>query len=571
MRGRLIYVTGIPGTGVKNALDKYVAWRCRRGGRAESLPEVISLEHEYLLPLLRPEWVELFGGAREVAVSDLDILDVLQLPKKRLKQGWSEAFCQAAEAATSVMDGGRDVLLTFHAAYYYVENHEYLCCLDFDLLAEQRDIAGPVITLTDDIYDVRARLSDSPRGVFSYRLSELSDLDDLLKLQQILDWRQIEKLVSERLSDFTKEKKHFLFATKHPIQTLDDLLYSEKKVVYLAHPISEVRRQWARGGTQAKDANEVASELSRLTAALRNSVTLLEPTTVDELRFTPTAISVTGGSGETSETILPGPPLTPRWPSTVTPEDILWTPVAKEPTLFRSEGSDDAARPPAGSSGASEVNGADAEVRRQRAYLVKYLEDGVRNQIKSRDFALVEQADALVAFRPVYAGNASGGVRSELDFHERLEAVGQPRATALILHYEEDEMAFGRISLRRFMLGWVRDGTIDGSAAAVHGMSGEELDAAVTRIRSARSNRQAGEILARTLADHGLGIVAPMNGALGDAQAITHRKEQETLGGHLRAQLVSHVARRVGAKGVTVIQDRISATEFAERVAQALV
>ena len=65
-RGRLAYVTGMPGTGVRNALDKYVEW-CGRNGHPD--PLVVALEDDFLVPEAKP----LAARLLEVEERDVDI------------------------------------------------------------------------------------------------------------------------------------------------------------------------------------------------------------------------------------------------------------------------------------------------------------------------------------------------------------------------------------------------------------------------------------------------------------------------------------------------------------------
>jgi hypothetical protein len=564
--GRLILVTGIPGTGVRDALQKYIDWHARIFRGTPLAPTSHSLEDDFLLPRLK--------GAQLIP-GDADIFDALQLPKSLLRDAWTHAFNDLIDSVRPVLQDGRDVFCTFHAVYYYHANHEYISCVNFDLVFQLDVSIGPTITLIDDIYDVRERLSE-PRGLFSYGSADipaLDDLEDLLRLQKILDWRHVETLVSERIASVAKpDFRHFIFATKHPTATFHDLLYSSKPIVYLAHPISEIRRLRRAGGDAQTMADEVSDEISRLTTDLRTNFTLLEPTTIDELRFSTVIANASIRTGEVRTISYPNAPLTERWQSNIPIADTMNSPPQQDPKLFRSETPPDSSEvePAAAVQGALDIS-LDDQSSVNRAQLIKYLDEAIQNQIKSRDFALIEQADGLVAFRPVFRGHASDGVWNELQFHDRLVSINDGRATAVILHFPSDEKDYRRQTLKQRLEQWQKEGKVSGSGDDIASISDRDLDSCVVSVHGSPNDRQAAIALERLITAAGMSMVPPPTGTLGRETAQAARDLADDCGSVLRSILESHIVARRGNPKVTVIQEEMTATEFAELVKRELV
>jgi len=59
--------------------------------------------------------------------------------------------------------------------------------------------------------------------------------------------------------------------------------------------------------------------------------------------------------------------------------------------------------------------------------LLKELDRNIHVQVSSRDHKLVEQSDYLGVYRPCFDGNASRGVRREIDYYLRLKADARPK------------------------------------------------------------------------------------------------------------------------------------------------
>ena len=180
MAGRLYYVTGISGTGIEAGLLKFIG-SPGSGARIRPL-KLIKFEDDFLIPGAR-EYQELLS----VPIEEAGILDVLSLPKPLLKVLWEKTFNAALQNANQIRsEQDSDVVFTFHVCWYHLENREYISCVDFHRIGEPDASAECVITLVDDIYDVKSRLS-APLGLFQPDIvAEQEFLDAVVKLTRIL-------------------------------------------------------------------------------------------------------------------------------------------------------------------------------------------------------------------------------------------------------------------------------------------------------------------------------------------------------------------------------------------------
>lgn len=212
-------------------------------------------------------------------------MEVLLLPKPLLIQLWTKAFDQADQRIRESLASDRPVILTFHGVWFHLGVREYVSGVDFASLANLQVRPDVVFTLIDDIYDIKSRLS-KPNGIFSYPVGEPDEyLTGVLRLLQILDWRNTENVLSSKVAQILNSK-HFVLAVKHPISVFHDLFVgTDKKLVYIAHPISEVRRLLRGDDNERQLAEGIVELIQDLTRRLREQFIVFEPTAIDELRF----------------------------------------------------------------------------------------------------------------------------------------------------------------------------------------------------------------------------------------------------------------------------------------------
>ena len=420
--GRLILVTGIPRTGIGDSLKKYKDW-------AKRSIKIIRLEDDFICKEAAPLVAKVFPG------QPADLPHLLSLPKPCLPKLWRQALAKAIEEVKTHVAKGIDVFLTFHACWYHIGTREYTCCVDLQSLREMQTTPGvpkvhSVITLIDDIYDVKSRLSE-PGGLCSVKWTKDLIVDGILKLLLILDWRAFEAVVSEKIAEAVGPGPCYTVAVKHRLDTFDKLLTPGLPKAYLAHSISQVRKLLSRtsAGEQAR-AEAYQAEVEGVASELRpQKIVLFEPTTIDELRF------ASYGTGDDRKWL---PILTKRW-QPPNDNEILWTrpvlddePFGPEPESWGTSGSTaplfDEAAPVTPRAGAV-------------AALMAAFEQKIRKQINARDHQLVQQSDFVIGYRPFFDGHEAGGVEEELDFHDRLKEVGIPRTRAVVYHPPSDDEA----------------------------------------------------------------------------------------------------------------------------------
>ena len=229
--------------------------------------------------------------------------------------------------------------------------------------------------------------------------------------------------------------------------TFERLLNSHGKTVYLAHPISEIRRMLRAGGERRASAEIIMDDISEIASLLRREVILFEPTTIDELRFE--------YQGTLDQQPVMVPFLRDRWdmPSRAIEDLIFVSPEAFTPPFGAFwEGS------------GNEVGEAlqerhlspdQAQQLKLASPLVRLLYEEIRAQIKARDFTLVEQCDGIAAYRPLLGGHLSGGVKQELIHHSELVQGNIARATTVIYHPVGDETEWGLSILRSLFDAWI--------------------------------------------------------------------------------------------------------------------
>lgn len=548
-KGRLAYITGISGTGVRQALRKYQSW-CSRNGYAA--PLVAGLEDDYLVPLARPYARQL----HKIPDQDVDIIELLTLPKPLLDKLWGEAFDQAISQIAEARGRGEDTILTFHSVWYHLSNREYLSCVDLGRLARDESRVDVVITLVDDIYDVKSRLG-RPRGLFSVPAVNQSDyLDAIIKLLRVLEWRNFETVLSSKIAEICGAH-HYLLGTKHPLVTFHDLVTrAEKGIVYLAHPISQVRRLMRKGGEDADRAEAMIQRVGQLAVALRDNFVVLEPTAIDELRFD-------------NEAVIDGdrivvPKLSWRWPlASVESEDLLWSQVSGTSEPFGHSWEVKAGAIEGKSH--SEWNAQERSELKEAAPLLLTLQENVQMQIKSRDFALVSQADGIVVYRPMFEGHESSGVRLEIDYHDELSKVGLDRALTVVLHPDEDEFALRRELLRDYLRGWCSSGELEGDVADLERLISEITIEDVRLLVESDTDGGAGRSLEELVTKYTLKFVSGQpSGAMGSDQiALARGKERER--GEAVRSLRSYLAGLQSPK-IQVIKEPLSVADFAHRV-----
>ncbi|MBX3267650.1 MAG: hypothetical protein KF831_13200 [Acidobacteria bacterium] len=300
---------------------------------------------------------------------------------------------------TKWKDYDGDIFLKLHSCFYHQLTVEYLCAPNISLLSK----FGPdmIITLTDDVYDVHQRLKETHQIFNRAEAGADTSVGEVLELFRILDWRSnetmIARYIASELSGLHEGKAipHFIFAVKHYLQTLFDLVYRpELPKVYISHPISEIRRLKREG--EDSRADQMISSIEELEKFSSGTMVGFLPTTTDELR-------IDYDLDEKKEQIFK-PSLTERWAAKhyAESENRLHIPPIESENdqvkLWRDEG----------------------DSSDETKTLLRELADRIGKQITTRDYKLVEQSDCLLVFRPCFNGNPSQGVLNEIEYHAKL-------------------------------------------------------------------------------------------------------------------------------------------------------
>lgn len=423
----LFIVTGIAGTGVGESLQKTQREACHL--------RVISLEKQYLCPLAE-QYLR-----RPPFQLDAHIMNVLALPQPVLRTLWRDAIRQAA-ADISALDPAATPILTFHACYYHLQTTEYVSIMDVNVMrsAFQEFSLEPraVITFVDDVFDCQQRLcSATPRPLLD---PPSTLLDSILQLLRILDWRHQETLVSRLIATHLgDDTASIVFAVKHPLRTFLSVLQTGRDSLYFSHAITEPRR--LHGGGQVGAVRAFLSEYSTAIRELEQHYTVYEPTAIDEYRFK--------GPPES-------PRLTARWPfldrMTPGPEEIVWSPPprCRSPFAFPAGWQPDRRKIP-------------QRQARACAPLLSHLADIIERHITARDYQLIDQCKVTFGFRPLFNGNASGGVEVELSYASRCRDHGLDKRVRVLCPPQDRELYVSRTVWDTLLGQWRDTRTIVGT------------------------------------------------------------------------------------------------------------
>ncbi len=259
-------------------------------------------------------------------------------------------------------DETRHVFLDMHLSYF--RHSQFTPPL---LLANLRELVPDdqtpvkIITLIDDIFviwqNLRKRETEYPKTS--------------LRLREILSWRSIEMLQAEAVAmNYTNENrdvKNYLVAVRHPVDTLYNLVFMPKPIcVYLSFPITNTRNR----PECVEEINHFRRKMQEI--CFKNKAVLFDPITIDELTLEMALESAKG------ELVMLRKKM--RWPL--------------EPNQFVKE--------------------PEWPIRISRKEISETSGD-VQNNIKARDFKLIDNSRFVVVYRPHFKGE-SRGVAAEINY-----------------------------------------------------------------------------------------------------------------------------------------------------------
>lgn len=283
----------------------------------------------------------------------------LRLPCKAQRQRWKETFRDIRTQFFQATPFHH--FLGVHMTYRFMKVP--ICVTDFTQLIQWEPDC--IITLIDDAFYVRQRIHNG--GYESFKLDEL------------FLWRMEEILCADLLARvFDPPKPNFLFAIKHPVDTLVRLLlnFDESVRVYTSYQITETRQ-----------IPELRNEIDEFRRKIHDQehLVVFDPLSIDEL-----PPMILASNAENKSGIFTFDPQNPahRWPLS---EDV---------DLLDS--------------------GLDLKdhlpLKIPTAELLD-AKESAKIQIMNRDIRLIDQSHCLVVYRPTISGNSklSTGVQAELE------------------------------------------------------------------------------------------------------------------------------------------------------------
>lgn len=253
------------------------------------------------------------------------------------------------------------LFLDIHLSYLrYSEYAPPLSLAGFRELV-QDDTPIRLITLIDDVFviydNLKKRETDFP--------------DTKLRLREILSWRSVEMLQAEGLAGFytneSRSIKNYLVSVRHPIETLLNLVVSDSpKTAYMSYPITKTRTS----KESIDDINNARNDLHRIFAEY--GAVLFDPVTIDELALNPKSVE--------GDTIVLN--ADSRWPIT---DNALVKPISWPIEIPTDQ--------------------------------IREVKPDIVNQIRARDFKLIDNALFTSVYRP-NLGGFSTGVNAEITYSE---------------------------------------------------------------------------------------------------------------------------------------------------------
>lgn len=350
--------------------------------------------------------------------------DILSYPPLIQEELWSRAFDKIEDEMLESKEK-QYFYLTFHATYYHQEKTEFTSPVGFQKLAKVSQRVKMILVLIDDCYDIYKRLIDEDQ-MYHY-VHELGPfealLESILNLLNILSWREIEIAFSRKIASFLNVPLYVL-AVKHPSFMISRLIRetSEKlKIMYLSHPISDVRKtSYPRLPHFYTELNEFIRKISRL-----DNVVLFIPDTIDEKR-----IKKDKSSEEYRPELLNG------WPLPFSITECLFIPHLPHLQKINPLNPRD-----------FDYASSSKELQSAISHLLRVLDYKITTQINARDRTLVEQSrNGIVLYRPYWNGIISSGVEEELKYNRIIREEYKQARKAFLLTTEED---VGKLCIRR--------------------------------------------------------------------------------------------------------------------------
>ncbi len=268
--------------------------------------------------------------------------------------------------AGQVNSGTSHFFLDIHLSYYKRSGFlPPMSVANFRQLVPYDDTPVKVVTMIDDVFVIWKNL----------RSREDRYPGTQLRLREILAWRSLEMLQAESVAmNYTNEQRNVenhVVAVRHPIETLHNLIFRPKPLrAYLSFPITRTRNEVEL----VKVINNFRGRIHTL-ASNHNSV-LFDPVTIDELALK-TALEADKE---------------PREDLVRLRRDMRWEIDVDKQLVGEPEWPID--------------------IPRQQ---VEEVLPDISNNIRARDFKLIDTSRFTIAYRP-HLGGESKGVKQEIDY-----------------------------------------------------------------------------------------------------------------------------------------------------------
>lgn len=224
-----------------------------------------------------------------------------------------------------------------------------------------------VVVLIDNIFDVRSKI----------------DPDFSLTLKDLLNWRDVEVLVSDVFSRglTSVQKNSTVYSVRHSMWNLANLIFTEKPKLYLSYSISEIRRLQNSEDEKKREAgsNFLKQNIEFRHFMERDFITF-DPAAIDEMPLLLKHNEWTRDGKAVPEFVQLH--RSELWP-VAEPRNCLADPRDKITDIPFSE--------------VREICGTDNPEARSI----------VEKQMRIRDYRLIDQADGLLAYRPSISENKS--------------------------------------------------------------------------------------------------------------------------------------------------------------------
>ncbi len=383
--------------------------------------------------VLRDESVTDLAGERLLA-REREIIPIYEIPRISVAvlDGEVREIHEEAEAklqrAREIIDEFRNseeckyIFLRTHASYYVRGQFtSWILADSSNFLAYLKDLQiEKVINLNDNIYNIR-EVINSRDDYYKYKLKEL------------LVWRDIELFAADFIArqvlpEKAEYRRSYWLSINHPLSMVADLVCESTRTrIYMAYSISKIRELQAEG--KEDQANELLDQNISFRKFMTERFVAFDPTTIDErpiqIRYLDglkeiakfeenEAHSSEACTAKRVEIIAKGVVIdrSISWPSisdellseSLFPEfRIPFDEVEEIASKNIEEAISDLRKEIRGEKSASDEN-----APKEKSLIDRH--------INSRDFRLIDQCNALIAYRPTIDGQLSGGVAAELQY-----------------------------------------------------------------------------------------------------------------------------------------------------------